>query len=135
MSKSAEKRYGLVLTLGNAPSTPHRIPDVPGFFYFHTPTPVGGPGEISLEDAKRYDAGSEELALVEIPAGEVKAAERKAAETLAEVRNALVDNRQTRPRGGDAVQHRDEQQALADAEALAAKAKHDEADEAEGGKA
>lgn len=112
------KRYGLVLTLGNAPTTPHRVEGVPGFFYPDVPTPVGAENEIPLDEARRIGKSSIDLELVEIPASEVKAAEDKRAETLEAVRLGLVENRKLRPKGGDAVQHVDEQQALAAAQAV-----------------
>lgn len=66
-----KKEYGLQLTLGGAPDTPHLIPDLPGYYRPSRPTPVGGPGEVTLEQAKHLDADKGvHLKLVEITAEE-----------------------------------------------------------------
>lgn len=61
------KRYGLRLTLPGAPATPHTVQGVNGYFWPDRATPVGGPGELSLESARKVDAAEgAPLELVEI---------------------------------------------------------------------
>lgn len=52
------KAYGLVLDAradadGNptVPATPHTVVGLPGYYTWQTPTPIGGPGEATLEQA------------------------------------------------------------------------------------
>lgn len=51
---------GLRLTLPGAPLEPHVVlsgwTPVPGYFAPHIPTPVGGPGELSVAQAEGYAA-------------------------------------------------------------------------------
>lgn len=58
------KSWGLRLTLGNAPHTPHNLVGVPGLYCPHRPTPVGGPGEMSYTEAKELVAAGHPLELV-----------------------------------------------------------------------
>jgi hypothetical protein len=44
----------LVLADRNAPASPHHIPGLAGLYFPHEPTPLGGPGECTLEDAKAF---------------------------------------------------------------------------------
>lgn len=69
-----KKQYGLRLTLGGAPNTPHVIPGL-GYVQVDPPAPVGGPGEPSLERARRAaeDPGCS-VELVELTAKEATAA-------------------------------------------------------------
>lgn len=68
---AGSKRYGLKLALPGAPQTPHTVPGVNGFFMPNVATPVGGPGEIPLEFARRLDADeSMHLELVELTEAE-----------------------------------------------------------------
>lgn len=61
------KRYGLRLTLPGAPATPHTVQGMNGYFWPDRATPVGGPGELSLESARKVDAAEgAPLELVEI---------------------------------------------------------------------
>lgn len=58
---------GLRLTLPGAPDVPHFVPGVQGMYSPSTPTPVGGDGELSLDEAKRLDADkSVPLELVDV---------------------------------------------------------------------
>lgn len=81
MAKSTKKVPALKLTLGGAPSTPHTLIGLPGFYFINDFTPVGGEGELSLEDAKAHDADPGcHVQLVEIaPATAAKARKRQAA--------------------------------------------------------
>lgn len=45
----------LRLTLGGAPNMPQQIPGVPGLYRPDRPTPVDGPGEVSLDEARQLD--------------------------------------------------------------------------------
>jgi hypothetical protein len=73
--KTAEA-HGLRLTLPGATSEAHNIPGVPGWFWTHQPTPVGGPCDaITLEDARKYDSDpGMHLQLVELTVAEHAAA-------------------------------------------------------------
>jgi hypothetical protein len=55
-TKKEAGRFGLLLDLPGAAAAPHAIPGIPGEFRPDTPTPVGGPGEIPLEQARALDA-------------------------------------------------------------------------------
>lgn len=77
----SQKVKGLRLTVGGAPLTPHVVPGLPGFYYPHKATPVGGDGEATLEQAKRAADG--------FPDGDASAAVRKRAAENAAVE--LVD--------------------------------------------
>lgn len=83
----AEKRYGLCLTLGGAPNTPHTVPGLPGYFRPDIPTPVGGDGQMSLEDAKAAAASCDVLELVEVE--DVAKAEQVAADDLEQGRSGI----------------------------------------------
>ena len=47
-----DKLPALKLTLGGAPNTPHVIPGFPGVYFPHEFSPVGGDGELTLEQAQ-----------------------------------------------------------------------------------
>lgn len=59
--------YGLRLTLGGAPCTPHYVTGLPGVYWPDRVTPIGGVGEASMEEAQRAaaDPGCE-VELVEL---------------------------------------------------------------------
>ena len=83
------KTYGLVLDLGGAPPVHHSIPGVYGMFHPVIPTPVGGPGEPTYEQAKAWTADEGfPLRMVEIEVDEVP-----------ELREAAADARKTEQRG------------------------------------
>lgn len=68
-------RSGLRLTLGGASETYHTVQGVLGYFHPRIPTPVGGPGELSLEVARKLDkAAGAPLALVEMSEAEAETA-------------------------------------------------------------
>lgn len=90
---SAAKRYGLRLTLGGAPNTPHVVPGLPGYYRPDIPTPVGGDGELSLEAAREADKGSEEVELVAMTAKEASDAEAVAADTMKQARRNRAELR------------------------------------------
>ena len=58
--KNEAAHHGLRLTMPGAPEEPHIVnsPDtgqpIPGHYHPVIPTPVGGPGEISLDTARRW---------------------------------------------------------------------------------
>jgi hypothetical protein len=69
---SNTKPMGLRLTLGGAPDTPHTVAGLPGLYRPGAPTPVGGPGEATLEQAQAaHDAAGVPVELVEIPSGDL----------------------------------------------------------------
>src|SRR5256885_15622340 len=63
------------LTLGGAPASPHVIVGLPGYYMPNEPTPVGGDGELSVEEA--HEAAAEpgmHLEVVDVAASEIEAA-------------------------------------------------------------
>jgi hypothetical protein len=77
-TKTKNKTYGLILSLAHAAKVFHTVlhPDglnaIQGVFHPDHATPVGAPGELSLEDAKALDANPNiPLDLIEIAAGDV----------------------------------------------------------------
>lgn len=84
------KGQGLRLTLPGAPSTPHMVVGVPGWYWPDRPTPVGGPGELTVERARELDKDeSVPLELVVIPAGQLAAARAEVADQRAAARSAV----------------------------------------------
>lgn len=115
------KRHGLRLTLPGAPTTPHTVPGVAGYYRPDIATPVGGEGELTLEAARKLAADeSIELELVELAAGEAKEAAELAKQTIREARKGLVAARRLKPKGDEREQVADEQEAIRAAEKLAA---------------
>lgn len=49
------KHYGLRLTLGGCTTEAHTLVGLPGWYWKDAPTPVGGPGEVSLDKARHID--------------------------------------------------------------------------------
>jgi hypothetical protein len=71
---------GLRLTLGGAPAVPHVVAGVPGLFRPDVGTPVGGDGEIPLDEAERLAADeSIPLELVDLE-NEQRARDQQAAD-------------------------------------------------------
>lgn len=70
MSKTT---VGLILTLGGAPCSPHRVGNLPGMYRPDRPTPTGGPGECTASQAiaANEDPGCP-VALVQIPNHDVQ---------------------------------------------------------------
>jgi hypothetical protein len=92
----AAKHYGLRLTLGGAPNNPHIVEGVLGVYRPDRPTPVGGPGEVSVEVAKRLeDDKSVPLELVELTAEEVTKLRPAAKAERTKARKAAVDARKS----------------------------------------
>jgi hypothetical protein len=105
----ATKRQGLRLSLPGAPTTPHTVPGIPGYFYPDAPTPVGGEGELTLEAAKDLDKDKGvPLELVDIAAPDVEAAEALAVETLTQGRKGLVVAQRHGFKGAEASRAKDE---------------------------
>lgn len=95
----AGKRYGLLLTLGGAPNTPHTVEGLPGYYRPDIPTPVGGDGELSLEAAREAAKNNDDLKIVELSGKRLEDAEQLAADTMKEARRhrtALPDAEQVR---------------------------------------
>ena len=78
----AAKRYGLLLTLGGAPNTPHTVQGLPGYYRPDIPTPVGGDGELSLEAAREAAKNNDDLKLVELSGKRLADAEELAEATM-----------------------------------------------------
>lgn len=91
---SSKKRYGLILTLGGAPASPHVVSPLPGYYRPDAPHLVGGPDDdLTLEEAKAAAKEHDILELVEVSAGEEKEAAEVAERDLQAGRNALTDAR------------------------------------------
>lgn len=89
MTKQKQKTFGLVLDLPGAPLVHHSVVGVYGMFHPEQPTPVGGVGEPSYEQAKQWTADEGmPLRMVEIEAVEVP-----------ELREAAADARKVEQRG------------------------------------
>jgi hypothetical protein len=114
---SAKKRFGLILTLGGAPASPHVVSPLPGYYRPDVPHLVGGPDDdLTLEQAKEAAEEHDCLKLVEVSATKEEAAEEAAAADLQAGRNALIDARRD-GRAGDAPSRaQDEAAALKGAE-------------------
>lgn len=109
-----EKHYGLRLTVGGAPNTPHRVGDLPGYFRPETPTPVGGDGELTVDQARKAaKAHGDALELVELTAAQVKEGRDQAAADHEAGRSGLVEARRAEPDGAEIEQVQDEAAALA----------------------
>jgi hypothetical protein len=105
----ASKRQGLRLSLPGAPNTPHTVPGLPGYFYPDAPTPVGEPGELSIQAAKEFDKDPGcPLELVDIKASEIDDAVELAAETIAEGQKGIVAAQQRGFKGAEAARAKDE---------------------------
>lgn len=113
----ASKTKGLVLSLGNAPDTPHWVVDaatgapLPGLYRKSQATPVGGPGDpLTLEQAREQDRDpGSPLKLVDIPERDVERLREEHAAAVAESRSAAVlFRRDDRPDGAEPQQVRDE---------------------------
>lgn len=90
----ATKEKGLRLTVGGAPNTPHIVPGLPGFYYPHKATPVGGPGEATLEQAKEAAKGrGAAVELVEMSQKEVDDAREALAEVSEAARKGVLERR------------------------------------------
>ena len=83
----ADKRYGLRLTLGGAPNTPHLVPGLPGYFRPDVPTPVGGDGELTLEAAREVSKSNSPVELVELKPKEADEAKELYDLTVKEARS------------------------------------------------
>jgi hypothetical protein len=84
-----KKTYGLVLDLPGAPAVHHSVVGVYGMFHPDLPTPVGGVGEPSYEQAKQWTADEGmPLRMVEIDVDEVP-----------ELREAAAEARKVQQRG------------------------------------
>lgn len=113
MAKST-KQYGLRLTLGGAPDTPHQFPGFPGLYRPSRPTPVGGPGEATLEQAQEVDKKRGfPLELVEMTAKEVDEAREGHLVDLDDARHGIVAHRKAEPTGAEIEQIKDEMAAIA----------------------
>jgi hypothetical protein len=89
-----KKRYGLILTLGGAPASPHVVSPLPGYYRPDVPHLVGEPGDdLTLEEAKEAAKEHDSLKLVEVSATKESQAEEVAANDLSAGRNALIDAR------------------------------------------
>lgn len=90
----AKKRYGLILTLGGAPASPHVVSPLPGYYRPDVPHLVGEAGDdLSLEQARAAVKEHDILELVEVPSALEQEAEEVAAKDLQAGRNALNETR------------------------------------------
>lgn len=104
MARNTEAtRYGLRLTLPGAPTTPHVVVGLNGYYWPDRPTPVGAPGELPLEVARRVaEDDSIPVELVELTTREANRATKEIGEFVATSRAHLVRARQEAP-GGERV--------------------------------
>lgn len=106
---TTKQRYGLVLDLDGAPSTPHNVPGFQGYFRPDIPTPVGEEGQIPLNDAKKA-SGDEgvPLKLVELKATEVSDLEKQAAADVKAGRKGLIAAQKDNLTGAEVARAKDE---------------------------
>lgn len=108
----ASKIKGLRLTVGGAPNTPHIVPGLPGLYYPHKATPVGGPGEATEEQAKEATKGrGSAVELVDMTAKEVDEARESLAEVREAARKGILERRRD-AEGAEAELVRDQAAAL-----------------------
>lgn len=105
---------GLRLTLGGAPASPHVVQGVPGLYRPDAPTPVGGEGELSLEEAKRLDADAGvPLELVTIKKADEEAVRARVAADLDATRSGIAVMAQLGPEGAEPEALQDQAAAVA----------------------
>lgn len=113
---SSKPAKGLVLSLGNAPDTPHVVigeagAALPGLYRPGRATVVGGPGDpLTLEAAREFDADPGcPLRLVDVPAGDVEQLRAEQDELVGVARrDAVKFRREHQPDGAEREQVRDE---------------------------
>jgi hypothetical protein len=105
-NSSQTKKYGLRLTLGGAPNTPHTVVGIPGVYRPDIPTPVGGEGELSLERAKEIAESNVDLELVEVK--DILTAKTQNAKDVAEARNAAAAASRDNPTSAERERLKDE---------------------------
>ena len=104
----------LILTLGGAPDTPHAIPGYPGLYRPGRPTPIGGPGEITEDQARELDkAEGTPLKLVRVPADEIDGLREQQAEDIRASRQGQREARQAGLDGAEVDQVNTERAATA----------------------
>ena len=98
----AKKRYGLILTLGGAPATPHVVSPLPGYYRPDVPHLVGeADDDLTLAEARAAAKEHDSLELVEVSTETEKQAVEIAARDIHAGRNGLIDARRD-GRAGDA---------------------------------
>lgn len=116
---SEKKHYGLLLVRGNAAQCPHTVLEptekafvpVPGLYRPDRPTPVGGRGEVSLDQARKLDKNKAvALKLVEIPAKDIEKLREQAEDDRDKARQAALALRK-QARGSETEQVKDELEA------------------------
>lgn len=111
--KQTEAKYhGLRLDLGGCSGEAHTISGLTGWYWKDAPTPVGGPGEVTIEHARHVsrDPGSP-VVLVEMTADEQDKRRKEIGDWRARVRRDL---RTMTPQTADeAERKRSEQRAAA----------------------
>jgi hypothetical protein len=96
------KPLGLILTLPGAPVTPHTIVGVRGLYRSDVPTPIGGSGELTLEEAKTAIDNGAPVALVNIAAKDVDAVRAQVEADISAARTGAIAARQDGPVGAEA---------------------------------
>lgn len=112
---AASKRQGIRLIVGGAPSTPHTIPGLRGYFRPDVPTPVGQPGDVieDLDEAKKaVEDHKDAIELVDIPAGEVADAEAQVEADLDAGAKGLVAARKDGRASDDSSRFADERNSV-----------------------
>jgi hypothetical protein len=100
-SVDANKPCGLVLTLAGAPLTPHTVVGFRGQYRPDRPTPIGGDGQVTVDEANAAIAAGAPLELVNIAKTKLDELQQLANEDLAAARTGAVQARQDGPVGGE----------------------------------
>lgn len=93
---------GLVLNLKGAPETPHTVVGLRGQYRPTQPTPIGGEGEVTLDEAKAAIEAGAPVDLVNIAKTKLDDLRKAAAEDLALARMGAVQARKDEPTAAEA---------------------------------
>ena len=109
------KPLGLILDLGNGtPFSPHTVVGVRGQYRPDRAVPIGGPGELSYEEAVAAVSSGAPLKLVNLPKGKVDELRELALEDLASARRGAVQARQDGLEGAEVAALSDHLDAVKD---------------------
>ena len=112
LTVATAKNVGLLLTLGGAPEVPHTVVGVRGQYRPDRPTPIGGPGELTITEAEAAIENGAPLEIVEISKTKLDALRAAAAAELQQARQGAVAARQDKPEGAEPGQIADHLNAL-----------------------
>jgi hypothetical protein len=103
-----------VFNMPGAPETPHVIVGIRGIYRPDSPTPIGGEGEVTLEEAQAAIEAGAPLELVNIPKKDLDQVREQFAADLAAARTGAVQARQDGPVGAEAGVLNDHVEAVKD---------------------